>query len=230
MRAMILAAGLGERMRPLTESCPKPLLEVGGRALIEYHLSALVKAGITDIVINVSHLGHQIERRLGDGTHYGVSIEYSRESSPLETAGGIANAHHLLGSAPFVVVNGDIWCDYPFSQLPSRIDGMAHLVLVDNPAHHPIGDFVLNDLGKVVEATGDQQRLTYSGIGIYRPELFQDIAESQSAPLAPLLISAMREGRITGEHYRGEWLDIGTPERLQALDRRLKLKGVKCKR
>ena len=222
MRAMILAAGFGERMRPLTESCPKPLLEVGGRALIEYHLSALVKAGITDIVINVSHLGHQIEQRLGDGARYGVSIEYSRESSPLETAGGIANALHLLGDAPLLVVNGDIWCDYPFSQLPSQIDGMAHLVLVNNPAHHPCGDFVLNDLGKVVETTGELQRLTFAGIGIYRPELFQGIAESQPAPLAPLLISAMREGRVTGEHYRGEWLDIGTPERLQELDRKLK--------
>lgn len=222
IRAMILAAGLGERMRPLTESCPKPLLAVGGRALIEYHLSALVEAGITDIVINVSHLGHQIERRLGDGSRYGVSIKYSRESSPLETAGGIANALHLFGKSPLLVVNGDIWCDYPFSQLPSQIDGMAHLVLVDNPAHHPRGDFVLNDLGSVVEATGGQQRLTFAGIGIYRPELFKGIAASQSAPLAPLLISAIREGRVTGEHYRGDWLDIGTPDRLQELDKKLK--------
>jgi len=222
IRAMILAAGLGERMRPLTESCPKPLLEVGGRALIEYHLSALLEAGITDIVINVSHLGDQIERRLGDGARYGVSIEYSRELSPLETAGGIAHALHLLGSAPFLVINGDIWCDYPYSQLPQQIEGEAHLVLVDNPPHHPTGDFILNTRGMVVEAAGAHKRLTFAGIGIYRPELFQGIAEYQPAPLAPLLISAMREGRVTGEHYRGEWLDIGTPERLQELDRKLK--------
>ena len=224
MRAMILAAGYGERMRPLTESCPKPLLEVGGHALIEFHLRALEQAGIEDIVINVSHLGDQIEQRLGDGADYGVSIEYSRETTPLETAGGIANALKLLGNSPFLVVNGDIWCDYSLSQLPRQIAGMAHLVLVDNPLHHPEGDFVLGDSGIVTEATGDQRRMTFSGIGIYSPKLFLDIAKSESVPLAPLLISAMKDGGVTGEHYAGEWFDIGTPERLQELDNRLNSK------
>lgn len=219
---MILAAGYGERMRPLTDSCPKPLLKVGGRALIEYHLSALVKAGFTDIVINLSHLGHQIEQYLGDGGDYGVSIEYSRESSPLETAGGIAHALDLLGSPPFLVINGDIWCDYPLSQLPQQLVGLAHLILVDNPLHHPTGDFVLNEHGMVVEPVAKQPRMTFAGIGIYRPELFWQISESGSAPLAPLLRSAIKRGAVTGEYYRGEWLDIGTPERLHELDNRLK--------
>ncbi len=222
MRAMILAAGFGERMRPLTEHTPKPLLEVGGHALIEYHLYSLERAGIREVVINISHLGEQVEQHLGDGAAYGLSIQYSRESTPLETAGGIANALHLLGDAPFLVINGDIWCDYPLTQLSAQIDGMAHLILVDNPDHHPQGDFVLNSRGGVVDLAGDQKRLTFAGIGIYRPDLFQQITPGDSAPLAPLLYSAMREGVVTGEHYRGEWLDIGTPERLQALDDRLK--------
>lgn len=222
MRAMILAAGFGERMRPLTDSCPKPLLTVGGRALIEYHLSALRRAGIEDIVINIAHLGKQIEQHLGDGSKYGLSIEYSRESSPLETAGGIANAIHLLGTAPFVVINGDIWCDYPLSDLPQQIEGMAHLILVDNPAHNPTGDFVLNRVGRVDEATADNECLTFAGIGIYRPELFKEIAKATVAPLAPLLVNAMRKGEVTGVHHQGEWLDIGTQERLYELDQRLK--------
>ncbi|NOR52207.1 MAG: NTP transferase domain-containing protein [Gammaproteobacteria bacterium] len=222
MHAMILAAGLGERMRPLTEHTPKPLLEVGGYTLIEYHLHSLAQAGIRDVVINVSHLGEQIEQRLGNGAGYGLSIQYSRELTPLETAGGIANALHLLGDAPFLVINGDIWCNYPFSRLPKQLKGMAHLILVDNPEHHLQGDFVLNRGNDVVDLPDAQERLTFSGIGIYHPDLFQSVTVGESAPLAPLLRMAMREGRVTGEHFHGTWFDIGTPERLQELDSRLK--------
>ncbi|MDH3354654.1 MAG: nucleotidyltransferase family protein [Chromatiales bacterium] len=224
MRAMILAAGRGERMRPLTNHTPKPLLEVGGHALIEYHLQALKKAGVSDVVINVSHLGAKIEERLGSGSHYGVSIEYSREPMPLETAGGIVNALDLLGPEPFLVINGDIWCDYPLSAIPRQMRGLAHLVLVDNPEHHPLGDFYLRD-GRVASDDHDgQQRLTFAGVGLYHPHLFESIVEHPAtpAPLAPLLIEAMQGGLISGEYYRGEWYDIGTPERLRALDYRIK--------
>ena len=224
MRAMILAAGRGERMRPLTDHTPKPLLEVGGLALIEYHLYALKQAGVLDVVINTSHLGEQIEQRLGSGGNYGVSIEYSRESTPLETAGGISHALHLLGDAPFMVVNGDIWCDYPLSTIPTEIAGNAHLILVDNPEHHPNGDFFLNDQCVTNEGSSGQSRLTFAGIGLYSPPLFATLASSPSAsaPLAPLLINAMQSGLVSGEYYRGEWYDIGTPERLAELDAKLK--------
>ncbi len=225
MRAMILAAGYGERMRPLTDHCPKPLLTAGDKALIEYQLLALRRADIEDVVINVAHMGEQIEQRLGDGSSYDLSIQYSRESSPLETAGGIANALELLGEAPFLVINSDIWCDYPISRLPQQIDGMAHLILVDNPAHHPSGDFILTPSGKVVAASGSEAPLTFSGIGIYRPELFQSVAKATALPLAPLLIDAMRRGEVTGAHHQGAWFDIGTPERLYELDQRLSAKA-----
>jgi len=217
---MILAAGLGERMRPLTEHTPKPLLEVGGRALIDYHVQALKQAGVEEIVINISHLGEQIEQHLGSGGNYGVSIEYSRESTPLETAGGIANALHLLGDAPFLVVNGDIWCDYPLSTIPQEMTGIAHLILVDNPEHHTKGDFFLNGGSVHSKAVSGQQRLTFAGIGLYCPQLFKAIAlhSPTPVPLAPLLIEAMQKEMVSGEHYHGQWFDIGTPERLRGLD------------
>ncbi len=219
MKAMILAAGRGERMRPLTDTVPKPLLETGGRSLIEYHLLALARAGVTDIVINHAHLGAQIEARLGDGARYGVRIAYSPENERgLETGGGILRALPLLGAEPFIVVNADIWTDYPFARLPHAPRALAHLVLVPNPAHHPTGDFTLagdrvdNDAGA---------RHTFSGIGVYRPEMFDDCAPG-AFPLAPLLRAAAERGAVSGELYTGDWMDIGTPERLRELDLRLR--------
>ncbi len=219
---MILAAGRGERMRPLTDRTPKPLLKAGGKALIEWHLAALARAGVTKIIVNTAHLGEQIESALGDGARYGVRIGYSREVTALETAGGIANALHLLGGAPFIVVNGDVVCDYPFAALRARGETMsrsstlADLVLIDNPAHHPQGDFVLQ--GECVQEEGGE-KLTFSGIALYRPALFRDIQSGARAPLAPLLRTAMRAGAVRGEHYRGLWLDVGTQERLAEADR-----------
>jgi MurNAc alpha-1-phosphate uridylyltransferase len=215
MHALILAAGRGERMRPLTDATPKPLLKVGGRALIEYHLDALAAAGITDIVINLAHLGAQIENALGDGARYGVAIRYSHEGERgLETGGGIVHALPMLGETPFIVINGDIYCDYPFARLPQTPAGLAHLVLVDNPPQHPQGDFALD--GDAIRAAGEH-KLTFSGIGVYRPALFGN-APQGAFPLAPILRAAMQAGQVSGEHYRGEWQDIGTPERLAALD------------
>ncbi len=216
MKAFILAAGRGERMRPLTDHTPKPLLVAGGKRLIEYHLTALVAAGVTDIVVNHARLGAQIEEALGDGSRYGAHIRYSAEGDHvLETGGGIVKALPLLGAAPFIAVNADVWTDYSFADLPRQPDGLAHLVLVDNPAHHATGDFMLRD-GKVY-SEGEECRLTFSGIGVYRPELFADCAPGVF-PLAPLLRRAMQQGRVSGEHYSGHWLDIGTPQRLQELD------------
>lgn len=214
---MILAAGRGERMRPLTDHTPKPLLRAGAHALIEYHILGLAQAGIRQIIINHAHLGDQIEQVLGDGHRYGVEIRYSAEGEALETGGGIFRALSLLGDGPFVVVNGDVWTDYPFDQLPVPA-GLAHLVLVDNPPHHPAGDFVLMPDGRVSDAVGP--RLTFSGIGVYRQELFAACRPGRF-PLAPLLRAAMAAGRVSGEHYRGGWVDVGTPERLVELDRRL---------
>lgn len=219
MKAMILAAGRGERMRPLTDYTPKPLLEVAGRRLIEYHIYNLVAAGITELVINHAHLGEQIETVLGDGSVYGARIQYSVEAEALETAGGIIHALPLLGDAPFVVVNGDVWSDYPFQQLPESIEGLAHLVLVDNPEHNCRGDFAL--YGDKVMTTGEP-RFTFSGISILRPELFAD-CQPDVLPLAPLLRQAMQLGSVTGEYYGGDWCDVGTPERLQQLDQKLRL-------
>lgn len=220
MRAMILAAGRGERMRPLTDHTPKPLLLVGGKPLIAWHIERLAHAGFRDLVINHAHLGKQIESALGDGSHFGVSIAYSDEGEALETAGGIANALPLLGAAPFLVVNGDIYTDYDFSQLTHQpMDGVvAHLVLVDNPPQHAGGDFYLEG-GRLVEYGALRQ--TFSGIGVYRPELFASVTPGSKARLAPLLHAAIAEKRVTAEHYRGDWVDVGTPERLQALDRKL---------
>lgn len=220
MKAMILAAGRGERMRPLTDRTPKPLLQAGGRALIEYHIRALAGAGVDSLVVNLSYRGDQIRTALGDGSRYGVSISYSPEGEPpLETGGGIFHALALLGSEPFIVVNGDIWTRYPYASLPAQPDGLAHLVLVDNPEHHPQGDFHLRD-GRVC-SEGEGERLTFSGIGVYRPELFDGSAAGRF-PLAPLLRRAMDADEVGGEHYRGPWLDIGTPQRLEELDRSLR--------
>jgi MurNAc alpha-1-phosphate uridylyltransferase len=220
MRAMILAAGRGERMRPLTDHAPKCLLQVGGRALIEWHLDKLARAGCREVVINHAWLGEQIEAQLGDGSRFGLRIQYSAETLALETAGGIATALPLLGPAPFLVVNADTFTALDFGALilrtpPLAREALAHLLLVDNPAHHPNGDFALH-LGQVL-ADG-HPRLTYSGIGIYSPALFSAVAAGTRAALAPLLRQAMRQGQITGEHFHGLWMDVGTPERLAQVD------------
>jgi MurNAc alpha-1-phosphate uridylyltransferase len=218
MMAMLLAAGRGERMRPLTDLTPKPLLQVGGKPLIVWHIERLVGAGITDIVINHAHLGKKIEQALGDGSRFGATIRYSDEGTALETAGGIAFALQLLGEQPFAVVNGDIWCDYDFARLSGLAANMrqdnAHLVLVNNPPQHPHGDFGLRD-GRV---TDSGPKLTFSGIGLYRPELFMHIPRGSKAPLAPLLREQIAAGRVSGEYHRGLWFDVGTPQRLAELD------------
>lgn len=215
MKAMILAAGKGERMRPLTLTTPKPLVRAGGVPLIEYHLRALAAAGFTEIVINHAWLGQQIEDYLGDGSRYGVSIRYSAEGEPLETGGGIFRALPLLGDEAFLVVNGDIWTDYDFSRLRGPLSGDAHLVLVDNPVHHREGDFSLLE-GQV----RDQPCLTYSGIAVLAPQLFAD-ASPGAFKLAPLLRRAMAVGQVTGEHFQGRWVDVGTHERLAEVERLL---------
>ncbi|MCB1734619.1 MAG: nucleotidyltransferase family protein [Gammaproteobacteria bacterium] len=219
MKAMILAAGRGERMRPLTDATPKPLLRVGGRRLIEYHLLALAKAGVRDVVINTAHLAEQIPAALGDGSRYGVHIDYTVEpEGALETGGGIFNALPLLGPEPFLVVNGDVWTDVPIAPLLQAPRGLAHLVMISNPPQHPNGDFALDDAGQV-HADG-ACKLTFSGIGVYVPAFFTGCVAGRF-PLAPLLRGAMASGQVSGEHYRGAWHDIGTPERLAALDREL---------
>jgi len=219
MKAMILAAGRGERMRPLTEHTPKPLLPVTEYSLIEHQIMRLVAAGFTEIVINHSYLGEQIETKLGNGQAYGARIVYSRETEQLlETGGGIRTALPLLGMQPFVVINGDVWCDYPLAQLREPLQGLAHLILVTNPPHHPAGDFHLQ--GKQVDCDL-QPRLTFSGIGVYHPSLFQEYCAQQPFPLAPLLKNAMRIGQVTGEFYDGYWLDVGTPARLTELQIRI---------
>lgn len=220
---MILAAGRGERMRPLTDRVPKPLLNVRGRPLIEWVIEALARAGVTELVVNHAHLGTQIVEALGRGERLGVSIQYSPEREALETAGGVAQALHLLGEAPFLVVNSDVYCDYDFSALAARAasfaggDDLAHLVMVDNPAHHPEGDFALAG-GRIAERGAPQAMLTFSGIGLYSPRLFSGITPGQKAPLAPLLRKAMAAGRIGGERHAGLWNDVGTPERLALLN------------
>ena len=218
MKAMILAAGRGERMRPLTDRTPKPLLPVAGKPLIVWHLERLARAGFHEVVINHAHLGDQIEALLGDGDAWNVQIRYSAEPhGALETAGGIANALPLLNSEPFLVINGDIFCDWDVGRARVALgtDELAHLVLVDNPPHHPLGDFSLQD-GKV-GSTGTAKR-TFAGIGIYRPALFADIPRGTPAKLAPLLLEAIAAGRVSGECHAGRWVDVGTPERLAALD------------
>ena len=220
VKAMILAAGRGERMRPLTDATPKPLLTLCGRPIIEWAIERLARAGMVDLVINHAHLGHLVEKTLGDGHRLGVSIRYCAEGQALETGGGIANALHLLGDAPFVATNGDVYCDFDYAALRTRELGrsLAHLVLVANPAHHPEGDFALR--GEHVENDGTP-RWTFSGIGLYRPELFGSIRPGDKAKLAPLLRTAMARGLVTGEIFDGEWHDIGTPARLEQLNRSL---------
>jgi MurNAc alpha-1-phosphate uridylyltransferase len=219
MKVMILAAGRGERMRPLSDTVPKPLLEAAGKPLIVHLIERLVRAGLPDMVINHSHLGEKISAYLGDGRRYGASIVYSHEEGGgLETGGGIFKALPLIDSEPFVVINGDIWTDFPFERLPSRIEGLAHLVLVDNPPQHPSGDFSLCN-GRVSDE--GEPRLTFSGIGIYARALV-DGCRPGKFPLAPLLRDAMRQGLVSGEHYTGRWQDVGTPLRLEALDQELR--------
>jgi MurNAc alpha-1-phosphate uridylyltransferase len=218
MKAMILAAGRGERMRPLTDHTPKPLLQVGGKPLIVWHLQRLAAAGFKDVVINHAHLGEQIEAALGDGSKWGVHIQYSPEKIALETAGGIANAMPLLGNAPFLVVNGDVYTDIDFGALSLMPTYLAHLVMVDNPPQHAAGDFALSGGKLSVEGT---EKLTFSGVGIYQPSLFASVVRGDAAKLAPLLKTAMAQGLVSGSHHRGAWHDIGTPERLLALDSQL---------
>jgi N-acetyl-alpha-D-muramate 1-phosphate uridylyltransferase len=221
MKAMILAAGRGERMRPLTDTTPKSLLAAGGKPLIVWQLENLARAGFGEIVINHAHLGHMIEAALGDGSRFGLSIRYSPEPEALETAGGIARALNLLGAKPFLVINADIHTDYDFSAL-ARVDlqdGLAHLVLVANPPQHPRGDFAL-EAGRVRES--GRQLYTFSGIGVYAPRLFGGIPPGAKVALAPILRKAMAAERVSGEYYRGRWQDIGTAERLQALDMELR--------
>jgi N-acetyl-alpha-D-muramate 1-phosphate uridylyltransferase len=226
MKAMILAAGRGERMRPLTDDCPKPLLAAGGRPLIEWHLHRLAAAGIREVVVNHAWLGERIERALGDGSRFGLAIRYSAEGVALETAGGIANALPLLGDAPFVVVNGDIWCDYDVGRahtLAERLlalDWHAWCVLVDNPPHNPAGDFRLEQ-GRLGTREGGAA-LTFAGIGVYRPQLFAGIAAGERARLAPLLARAAEAGRAGAERHDGRWTDVGTPSRLAELDEQLR--------
>ncbi|MGI2258127.1 N-acetylmuramate alpha-1-phosphate uridylyltransferase MurU [Shewanella sp. GXUN23E] len=223
MKAMILAAGRGERLRPLTDSCPKPLVKAGGKPLIEYHLENLARAGFTSVIINHAWLGHMLEQTLGDGSRWGLSIAYSPEATALETGGGIKQALPLLapdGREPFLVINGDIFID----DLPSKsalqlpAGALAKLFLVDNPPQHPNGDFLLQD-GLVFESC-DQSRLTFAGMGVYHPALFADSPEGAfGTPL--LLRREMPAGRIAGEHFTGYWCDVGTVERLAGLEARL---------
>lgn len=226
MRAMILAAGRGERMRPLTDTTPKPLLKVAGTALIVWHITRLSQAGFTDIVINHAYLGEQIEAALGDGREWQVNIQYSPEQQALETAGGIANALPLLQAdghenQPFLVVNGDVFTEVDFSKLGLTKGALAHLVLVNNPVQHPQGDFSLEN--NLVGDVGDK-KLTFSGIGVYHPSLFSSVTRGQAARLAPLLRTAMQSQQVTGSHFQGVWHDIGTPERLEQLNQQLKMR------
>jgi N-acetyl-alpha-D-muramate 1-phosphate uridylyltransferase len=217
MRAMVLAAGRGERLRPLTDTLPKPLLAVRGKPVIAWTIERLARAGIVELVINHAHLGHKIEQALGSGRAFGVAIRYSPEAEALETAGGIANALPLLGSDPFVVVNGDVYCDFDFASLSGRSLGerLAHLVLVPNPPHNADGDFVLD--GSEVAMDG-ASKSTFSGIALYRPGLFASVERGAKAKLAPLLTGAIRQRRVSGELHAGVWHDVGTPQRLAALN------------
>jgi MurNAc alpha-1-phosphate uridylyltransferase len=228
-KAMILAAGLGERMRPLTDHTPKPLLVAGGKTLIVWQIERLRAAGFIDLVINHAHLGQQIEAFLGDGAAFGVRIQYSREPEPLETAGGIATALDLLGGTPFLVTNGDVYTEFDYARLQPVLADMAgnpnhlaHLVLVDNPPHHLDGDFVLHEGRISTPPTHAIGKLTFSGIGCYPPSLFAGLIPGNKAKLAPLLSAAMLKGQVSGEHFARRWEDVGTPARLNALDVELK--------
>ena len=216
---MLLAAGRGERMRPITDSLPKPLVRVGGKPLIAWHLAALARAGIREVLINLSWLGEQVRATLGDGRDYGVAIRYSDEGPvPLETGGGIFNAVPLLGPGPFLVINADIWTDIDFAALALEERAHARLLLIPNPPHHPRGDFGLEGDRVVSRDTG---RYTYSGVGVYRPEFFGGCTPGRF-PLLPLLNRAIAAGLVRAQVHRGEWCDVGTPERLASLDARLR--------
>lgn len=230
MKALIFAAGLGERMRPLTDTTPKPLLAVGGKRLVEWHLEKLAGCGIEDVVINTSWLAEQFPATLGDGSRWGLRIRYSYEgATPLETGGGMFHALPLLGDAPFLLVNGDIWTDFDFARLPREPDGLAHLVMVDRPPQATQGDFALDAAG-LLHGDGEH-RLTYAGLGVFRPQLLdgwrthsRDTGADDTPPrfrLAPILRAHMGEGRVRGEHHRGRWTDVGTPQRLAQLDAEL---------
>lgn len=252
MKALIFAAGLGERMRPLTDTTPKPLLTVGGKPLIVWHLQKLAAIGIHDVVINTSWLAKRFPEILGDGSQFGMHLEYTYEGpTPLETGGGMWHALPLLGrerisEEPFIAINGDIWTDYDFAKLPLAPLGDAHLVMVDNPEHNPRGDFTLLRDGQLLSATPDPEevaetgdpgtRLTFAGIGVYRPSLFDDwrriIGDAPGArdkqprfKLAPLLRAAMNCNAVTGERHPSQWTDVGTPERLEILNRSVLLSG-----
>ena len=216
---MLLAAGRGERMRPITDALPKPLVEVGGRPLIAWHLAALARAGLREVLINLSWLGEQVHAALGDGRQFGVSIRYSDEGPvPLETGGGIFRALPHLGPGPFLVVNSDIWTDIDFGALALEDAALAHLVLIPNPPHHPRGDFALdNDL--VIAA--ETERFTYSGVGVYRPAFFAGCSAGRF-PLLPLLNRAIAGRQVRGQVHHGEWCDVGTPKRLARLDERVR--------
>lgn len=225
MDALIFAAGKGERMRPLTEHTPKPLLSVGGKPLIEWHLEKLAALGGGTVVINTSWLADCFPPALGDGSRWGLKLVYSYEGpEPLETGGGMAKALEHLGDAPFLAVNGDVYCDADFSRLPRVPEGLAHLLLVDNPEHNPGGDFALQPDGRM--ASEGEQKLTFSGIGVYRPELLLRCRDRWQTPgeahprfkLAPILRAAMHEGLVTGQRFDGVWADVGTPQRLAELD------------
>ena len=224
MDALILAAGRGERLRPLTDTTPKALIEVAGKPLIAHRLEALAASGVVRIVVNVAHLGEQIEACLGDGSRFGVSIRYSREpAGALETGGGIAHALSLgqLSSDPFLVINSDVWTDFDFRDLPGAISGLAHLVLVPNPPHRPGGDFCLHDDQVISDAAPCRgQRLTFAGMGVYRRGLFADCPPGRF-PLAPLLRRAADAGQVSAQRHPGCWIDVGTPERLRQLKQRL---------
>ncbi len=226
MKAMILAAGVGERMRPLTLTTPKPMLRVAGKPLIQYHVENLVAAGFSELVINVSWLGEQLEDFLGDGSRWHCQITWSREAQALETAGGIIQALPQLGNEPFAVINGDIWTDYPLRLLRSKVlspEVLAHLVLVENPPQHPLGDFALAADGVVSERVSAQlQGLTYTGLALFQPQFFAG-AEPGKLRLRPLLDAAIAARAVSGEYYPGQWSDIGTPQRLAELDATLGL-------
>lgn len=218
MKAMVLAAGRGERLRPITDALPKPLVPVGGRPLIAWHLEALARAGFHEVIINLSWLGEKLRAALGDGRALGVTIRYSEEGPvALETGGGIAHALPLLGAQPFLVVSGDIWTDLDFGAVKLEPDALAHLVLIPNPPHHPRGDFVLQGDRVVL---GESQRLTYGNVGIYRPEFFAGFGSGRFPLLEPLR-RAISAGQVRGEVFRGRWRDVGTPQRLADLDREL---------
>ncbi len=222
MKAIILAAGLGQRMRPLTDCIPKALLPVGNSTLVEYHIRALALAGIKEIIINVSYLREQFLDKLGDGSRYGVNIIYSYEPEhePLEVGGGIFQALPLLGNVPFIAVSADLWTDYPFANLPNKINGLAHIVLVDNPSYHQAGDYSINDNEVILPK---EKTYNFAGIGVYDPKLWTNCKPGKFQ-IAPLFVRAIKQHLVTGEHYSGVWKNIGTIRQLQQLNEQLRIK------